>query len=283
MLSLSVGPLALPVAPLLLLTAVWSGSWLASRIAAWAAARSVPAADTQRLSTDAGNSVFKAAMGGLLAARLVHLLLNLEPYLASPWSALDLRDGGWHAPAGALVGALWLLWASHRRPTLRLPLAGGAGAGAALWLVGFMAIGMGQARTMPDLPLVDLASRQSLTLSMAAGGRPAVVNLWASWCGPCRQEMPLLAAAQQREPAVVFLFVNQGESAQAVQTYLSGQQLALRQVLLDAASQLGPGVGSQGLPTTLFYDARGRQVDAHFGVLNPAALESRLRVLRAAP
>ena len=56
----------------------------------------------------------------------------------------------------------------------------------------------------------------------------------------------------------------------------------LKEVLLDAGSKLGPAIGSRGLPTTVFYDARGRQVDAHVGVLNAAALESRLRALRAA-
>jgi hypothetical protein len=66
-----------------------------------------------------------------------------------------------------------------------------------------------------------------------------------------------------------------------VRDYLDGQGLTLGDVLLDAGSTLGPAVGSRGLPTTLFYDAQGRQVDAHMGVLNAAALESRLRQLRA--
>jgi hypothetical protein len=57
---------------------------------------------------------------------------------------------------------------------------------------------------------------------------------------------------------------------------LTNQSLPLREALLDAGSKLGPAVGSRELPTTLFYDARGWQVDAHFGVLNAAALESRL-------
>ena len=94
--------------------------------------------------------------------------------------------------------------------------------------------------------------------------------------------MPLLAAAQAREAGLRFLFVNQGESVGAVRAYLIDQDLALQQVLLDPASALGPAVGSRGLPTTLFYDARGRLVDAHFGVLNGAALAARLRALRPA-
>jgi hypothetical protein len=78
------------------------------------------------------------------------------------------------------------------------------------------------------------------------------------------------------------LFVNQGESAAAVEAYLATLGTPLREVLLDRGATLGPAVGSRGLPTTLFYDARGELIDAHFGVLNAPALESRLRRLRGA-
>ena len=62
--------------------------------------------------------------------------------------------------------------------------------------------------------------------------------------------------------------------------YLQREGLALDGVWLDAASQAGPAFGSRGLPTTLFFDAQGRRVDAHFGVLNAAALQARLQDMR---
>ncbi|HSQ71977.1 MAG TPA: TlpA disulfide reductase family protein [Rubrivivax sp.] len=274
MLSISIGPLALPGAPLLLLAAVWAASALAARLARRAA--------PQEGGVAAGNAVIGAALVGLLAARIVHLALNAEPYLGSPVSALDLRDGGWNAPAGALAGAAWLAWRGWRSPVLRGPLAAGAAVFAGLWFAATVVTGLGQARAMPEVPLAALDGAGALDLKAAARGRPVVVNLWASWCGPCRAEMPMLAAAQQREAGVGFLFVNQGESAATVRAYLAREGLPLREVLLDAGARLGPAVGSRGLPTTLFYDAQGRQVDAHFGVLNAAALESRVRALRAA-
>lgn len=273
LLSISLGPVALPVGPVVLLGAVAVAAWLASRLAARGVDRDP--------SSAAGNTVFNAALCGLLAARLAHLAWNADGYLASPWSALDLRDGGWNAPAGALAGTGWLWVRGLRVPAWRWPLGGGALVGAALWLAASMATGLGQAQTMPAVTLVAFEGGQAVGLAQAARGRPVVVNLWASWCGPCRQEMPMLAAAQQRDGGVGFLFVNQGESANAVRSYMREQGLPLRDVLLDPGSALGPAIGSRGLPTTLFYDAQGQQVDAHFGVLNAAALESRLRRLRA--
>ncbi len=271
MLSISLGPVALPIAPLLLLLAIGLASWLSGHLAG-------PA-----LGAAAGNAVFGAGLVGLLAARLAHLALHFDLYLASPLSALDLRDGGWHGPAGMLAVVAWLAWRGWRSAPLRRPLGGGLLAGVLVWTAGTLALQARGHDTMPALELTALDNAQAVTLPQAAGQRPVVVNLWATWCGPCRQEMPVLAAAQQRESTIGFLFVNQGEPAATVNAYLSSQSLPLREVLLDTRSALGTAVGSRGLPTTLFYDAHGRLVGAHMGVLNAAALEGRLRDLRTSP
>lgn len=264
MLALQIGPLALPVAPLLLLASAWLATAVATRLAGPAQAHA------------AGRAVFRATLLGLVAARVVHVLLHIGPYASSPWSMLDVRDGGWSAWAGMLAGALSLAWFGWRAVPLRQPLGLALLAGAALWTAGSLATRAPLDAAMPGIELAGLAGTTPTTLAHAAAGRPAVVNLWASWCGPCRAEMPMLAAAQQREAGVAFLFVNQGESEAAVRAYLEREKLALREVLLDARSALGPAVGSRGLPTTLFYDAQGRLVDAHLGVLNAASLQARL-------
>lgn len=89
-----------------------------------------------------------------------------------------------------------------------------------------------------------------------------------------------MAAMQQRVNDVDFLFVDQGESAEAVQRFLQGQGLKLRNVWLDPGAALGPALGSRGLPTTLFLDADGRLVDSHMGVLNSAALAAKIEGIR---
>ena len=85
-----------------------------------------------------------------------------------------------------------------------------------------------------------------------------VINLWASWCPPCRREMPVLAAAQKKNTDVLFIFANQGEDGSTVQNYLTRAGLTLDNVYLDSGTNFGHEVGSTALPTTLFYDPNGR-------------------------
>jgi len=276
MLSVSIGPLALPVSPLLLLAAVWIASALAGRLARRAgSAGSADAAAAPDDGARAGGIVFHATLVGLLAARVAHLALHADAYLGEPWAMLDLRDGGWQPHAGLMAGASWLVWQAARHPRWRGALAAGTLAGASAWGLGAWATGRFDAPVLPALAFHDLGRASATHLTQVAAGRPMIVNLWASWCGPCRQEMPMLAQAQRQQPHIALAFVNQGESAEVVRRYLATSGLALQDVLLDPTSSLGTAVGSRGLPTTLFYDAQGRQVDAHFGVLNAAALAAR--------
>ncbi len=271
MLAFQLGPLALPVAPL-----VWLFSCALAILLAW---RLAPPASART----AGDAFFLAALLGLAVARLGHVALHLDAYALSPLAVIDLRDGGLHAGAGVVAGALWLAWHGWRHAAQRQALTLGLLAGLAFWMTASLATRLPPDARMPELALTTLEGARPSTLSEAAAGRPAVVNLWASWCGPCRAEMPTLADAQQRDTGAAFLFVNQGESETTVRSYLERERLPLREVLLDARSALGPAVGSRGLPTTLFYDASGRLVEAHMGVLNAAALQARLDRLMPAP
>ena len=83
----------------------------------------------------------------------------------------------------------------------------------ALWVLAWQGV-LGALRLMDQPALsemqVTLLSGESIKLAALADGKPMVVNLWASWCPPCRREMPVLAAAQQRETGISFVFANQG-------------------------------------------------------------------------
>lgn len=173
MLSISLGPIALPMAPVLLLLAVWIASGTATKLAA----RQARGAELPGIADAAGHTVFVAAAIGLLAARLAHLASNAGPYLASPGSILDLRDGGWHPIAGGIVGAAWLAWRGWQMPQCRRPLAAAALAGMLVWSVGTLLIGVRDPAAMPTTALETLEGSRPLDLRTAAAGRPVVVDL----------------------------------------------------------------------------------------------------------
>lgn len=272
MLSISFGPLALPVLPLVLMLAVWASATVARRVA------------PMELGLAAENMVWSAAGLGLLAARLAHVLRYADAYLATPWALVDVRDGGWFAPAGWAVAAFWLAWRSWWQPVFRRALGLAAVCAGAIWTAGLTTVWVTNAKPalqqVPDVMLTEFNGTRTLSLPQLIAGKPTVVNLWATWCGPCRAEMPTLAAAQQNTPDVAFVFVNQGEPHATVAAYLQRSGLTLANVWLDPVSSLGPAAGSRGLPTTLFFDATGQRVDAHFGMLNAAALQVQLVRLR---
>ena len=275
--SISIGPLALPVGPVKLLVAYLLAAWVARWVFARAGKREAPAPG---LGKQVGDTLLNALLVGLLVGRIVFVVQNAQAYEREPWAMLDVRDGGWNPWAAASMSVAWVAWRQHALPALRRALWVGAALGLAVWLGSTALLSQYQPSALPELPLVELESGRSALLPQLSPGKPRVINLWASWCGPCRQEMPMLAAAQQREKAVDILFINQGESAQAVRAYLHAHQLALDHVWLDPQSALGPALGSRGLPTTLFVDAKGRLVDAHMGVLNGPALASKLKQLQ---
>lgn len=267
MLTLNIGPLSLPIALFLILVALLVAAGVGRLVGAG-----------QR--TGVGNILIDMLIAAALVARIAFVFIWFDTYRSSPWSMLDIRDGGFTPWAGMLAALLVAFWRAWRRPALRRPLAFGLAAGAVAWGGLFSAIRLMENTTMPQAPLTTLAGEQT-TLVALAQGKPMVVNLWASWCPPCRREMPVLAAAQKQETAMRFVFVNQGEDASKVQRYLNGAGLDLANVVLDPFTALGREVGSGALPTTLFYSASGRLVDIHLGPLSTASLGSKLNRLRS--
>lgn len=262
----TLGPFVLPTAVLLVVGAILAANLLAD----WF---------RRRRGQDPGPILWKMILAGFVAARAVFVLRHHDLFAERPWTAFDFRDGGFDSSAGLLVACVIGAELTRRHALLRRPLLASSLAGIGLWLGGTLAL---QAFAPPQAPLPELSVRRLDGVEVplrSFQGKPMVVNLWATWCPPCRREMPALGAMQARRPDVAFVFVNQGESAAAVQAFLAAQGLRMENVLSDPAGQLGARTGSVGFPTTLFYDARGVLRFRHVGELSEASLREKLAAL----
>ena len=113
-----------------------------------------------------------------------------------------------------------------------------------------------------------------------------IVNFWATWCSPCREEMPELIALQQsyRDKNVVVLGIALDEPAQVAQ-YLKDTPVNYPIVATETAgSMLGEQLGNDKgiLPYTVVIDADGKIVSTHFGRITKAIIEASIQPLVSA-
>jgi DsbE subfamily thiol:disulfide oxidoreductase len=111
-------------------------------------------------------------------------------------------------------------------------------------------------------------------------GKAVILNFWATWCWPCRQEMPALQALQDGNEDVVVVGVNFEESAEKAQGFVEELGLSFP-IVLDPDGTFGAELDVVGLPTTFFIDAEGRIVGSHVGQLDEAELQEAMEMLRA--
>ncbi|MBB5188540.1 thiol-disulfide isomerase/thioredoxin [Zhongshania antarctica] len=248
-------------------------SVLAAILLAWLVTRTVAKRLPETSHKLAGGVLLDAVFWGVIAARLGYIARWWEDYLAAPMSMISISDGGFSWWVGVLAALAFVWWRTRTLTALRRPVVTGVLISVTAWLaVGAMVGALLQKPLMPDVQLTTLDD-QPISL-MSYKGRPAVVNLWATWCPPCRREMPVFEWAQAEFPQVAIVMVNQGESAQDVQEFLKSEGLALTDVLLDPFSKTMHAMGAGALPTTLFFDAQGRMVHSHMGESTQASFRS---------
>ena len=108
----------------------------------------------------------------------------------------------------------------------------------------------------PDFQLLNLEGR-SISLSDFQG-KPILLNFWATWCGPCRQEMPLIQAIfeEQSDNSLVILAIDIGETAPAVNNFIQSGNYSFP-VLLDTDQDVALEYNIRAIPTTFFIDKDG--------------------------
>jgi cytochrome c biogenesis protein CcmG/thiol:disulfide interchange protein DsbE len=125
--------------------------------------------------------------------------------------------------------------------------------------------------TLPDM----LAPNRSFSLADYRG-KDLVVNFWASWCIPCRTEMPLLQSAHLSEHgAVRFLGIDSNDTRSAALAFL-GQVHVTYRTLFDPDGGVASSYGLIGLPTTVFISASGKMLGRHMGQLDASTLKAAL-------
>ena len=247
----------------------------AAILLAWLVARSAAKRRPDASHKIAGSVLLDAVLWGLIAARLGHIGQWWQDYLATPMSMLAISDGGFSWWIGVLAALAFVWWRTRSKKILRGPVFGGVVTGVTAWLlVGAMITQLHQPLPLPTVALTTLDDEPTSLLSYA--GRPMVVNLWATWCPPCRREMPVFEQAQEEFPDAAIVMVNQGESTQKAQAFLKSQGLSLSDVLLDPFSRTMDATAARALPTTLFFDAQGQLVDSHIGELTMASFKSKM-------
>ncbi len=103
-------------------------------------------------------------------------------------------------------------------------------------------------------------------------GSPVVVNKWASWCGPCREEFPYFQRqARERGGKVAFLGVNSGDNDGAAKKFLDQYPVPFPSYLDGDVTVAKEFEGALAWPTTAFYDSKGKLANVHQGVYEDEA------------
>jgi thiol-disulfide isomerase/thioredoxin len=108
-------------------------------------------------------------------------------------------------------------------------------------------------------------------------GRPLVLNFWATWCGPCQVEMPLIQEFYERfSPDLEVLAINYDESIGEIQPFVNDLGLTFP-VLLDPGGEIADLYQVRGFPTTYFIDREGFVRGLFIGILSEKVLKDHLK------
>ena len=278
--TLSIGPFSVPM----MFAAVLVGVFVSLVLAALLARRAdAPVGVCVRV-------LMLAVLAAVLGARAAHVLTNWLAYSERPYSALNFWQPGYAAGYGVALGVAVALLLLRRLPmavrvrslrALVTASVGGATLATALFAALFTLVPVAGdvGVRVPDFVLEDGDGRRVGAADLAGG--PVVLNFWATWCPPCRREMPLLdeVAGAYASRGLRVVGIDLGETREAVRRFTA--RVDVRYPLWTDAPGVDRDKGSQalfarlggaGLPTTWFIAADGRIAGRVIGELSREVL-----------
>jgi len=131
-------------------------------------------------------------------------------------------------------------------------------------------------KSAPGFALQAVGSHQILDVTQLRG-KPAVINFWATWCGPCYQEHPTLVQnARMLGNNVQFVGIVFNDTEDKIQAFLNERGTAYP-TLLDAEGKTAQAYGVGGVPETFFVNAKGEIVAKYAGPLDTETLQAELQ------
>jgi thiol-disulfide isomerase/thioredoxin len=134
------------------------------------------------------------------------------------------------------------------------------------------------------IPATELADPTGAKLAFASlRGKPALVNLWATWCVPCIAEMPMLdeLAAELGDSVAVVTVSEDMDGAAKVVPFFTERKFAHLPQWLDPEGKLSVELGAVSLPMTVLYDAEGKEVWRIAGGFDWTSAEARELIAEA--
>jgi thiol-disulfide isomerase/thioredoxin len=139
-----------------------------------------------------------------------------------------------------------------------------------------------QRKPAPVLTGTDLNGEEVDTATWK--GSPGVINVWASWCAPCRAEAPELVAVAKENPEVNFLGLDTRDNDEAARQFIEKYKIQYPnlpdpngQLVLKFSDSLPP----QAIPSTLLIDSQGRVAGRFLGAVEAGELDAAIQQLKA--
>ena len=138
----------------------------------------------------------------------------------------------------------------------------------------------GSGRVGQSAPAFEWVAPDGQRRALATLGRPVVVNFWATWCEPCKDEMPLLDRTAAAHPETAFLAVDLDEDGSKVRAFRDELGVARMDPLIDVGLATSRRFGLASVPSTFFIDAHGTIRQLQIGQLDKDRLEAGLATIR---